>query len=114
MDWEKAVRKNAVRGLQSALETGGALVHLRKEHAEAILDTMIELQGEIVMMKMLYGDPGKIVGELICCGDCKYGGTEMNNGIYYCTFPGHGCIGHTGDWYCADAKRKEENEGEDD
>lgn len=37
MDREKVVKDNAVRGLQSAIEISGAMVHLRKEHAKALL-----------------------------------------------------------------------------
>ncbi len=37
MDREKVITDNAIRGLQSAIEISDALVHLRKEHAKAIL-----------------------------------------------------------------------------
>ena len=47
MDREKVVKDNAIRGLQSAIEISGALVHLRKEHAKAILELLKE-QEEII------------------------------------------------------------------
>lgn len=45
-DREKVIKDNAVRGLQSAIEISGALVHLRKEHAKAILELLKE-QGAV-------------------------------------------------------------------
>lgn len=42
MDREKLIKDNAIRGLQSAIEISGALVHLRKEHAKAILALLKE------------------------------------------------------------------------
>lgn len=39
---EKVIKDNAIRGLQSAIEISGALVHLRKEHAKAILTILKE------------------------------------------------------------------------
>jgi hypothetical protein len=42
MDREKVIKDNAIRGLQSAIEISGALVHLRKEHAKAILELLKE------------------------------------------------------------------------
>ena len=42
MDREKVIKDNAIRGLQSAIEISGALVHLRKEHAKAILALLKE------------------------------------------------------------------------
>ncbi len=47
MDREKVIKDNAIRGLQSAIEISGALVHLRKEHAKAILDLLKEQQQQI-------------------------------------------------------------------
>lgn len=47
MDREKVIEDNAVRGLQSAIEISGALVHLRKEHAKAILALLKSQQAEI-------------------------------------------------------------------
>lgn len=41
-DREKVIKDNAIRGLQSAIEISGALVHLRKEHAKAILELLKE------------------------------------------------------------------------
>lgn len=42
MNREKVIKDNAIRGLQSAIEISGALVHLRKEHAKAILELLKE------------------------------------------------------------------------
>ena len=53
MDREKVVKDNAIRGLQSAIEISGALVHLRKEHAKAILELLKEQ-------------------EAVRCIDCEY------------------------------------------
>ena len=39
---DKVIKDNAIRGLQSAIEISGALVHLRKEHAKAILELLKE------------------------------------------------------------------------
>ena len=41
-DRENVIKDNAIRGLQSAIEISGALVHLRKEHAKAILELLKE------------------------------------------------------------------------
>lgn len=37
---ERVIKDNAIRGLQSAIEISGALVHLRKEHAKAVLSML--------------------------------------------------------------------------
>lgn len=50
MDREKVIKDNAIRGLQSAIEISGALVHLRKEHAKAILELLKE-QDELLHKK---------------------------------------------------------------
>lgn len=42
MDRENIIETNVVRGLESAIEISGALVHLRKEHAKAILELLKE------------------------------------------------------------------------
>ena len=57
MDREKAIKDNAIRGLQSAIEISSALVHLRKEHAKAILDLLKKQEAEKK-----------------CCRDCEYFG----------------------------------------
>ena len=38
----EVIKDNAICGLQSAIEISGALVHLRKEHAKAILELLKE------------------------------------------------------------------------
>lgn len=50
-DREKVIKDNAIRGLQSAIEISGALVHLRKEHAKAILELLKEREKEIENLK---------------------------------------------------------------
>lgn len=47
MDREKVVKDNAIHGLQSAIEISGALVHLRKEHAKAILELLKKQEEQI-------------------------------------------------------------------
>lgn len=49
IDREKVVKDNAIRGLQSAIEISGALVHLRKEHAIAILELLKEQEAKKVL-----------------------------------------------------------------
>lgn len=50
-DRERVIKDNAIRGLQSAIEISGALVHLRKEHAKAILKLLKEQENEIENLK---------------------------------------------------------------
>ena len=50
MDREKVVKDNAIRGLQSAIEISGALVHLRKEHAKAILALLKEQETRVMTL----------------------------------------------------------------
>ena len=57
MDRENVIKDNTIRGLQSAIEISGALVHLRKEHAKAILELLKEHETEKK-----------------CCKDCEYYG----------------------------------------
>ena len=47
MDRKKVVKDNAIHGLQSAIEISGALVHLRKEHAKAILKLLKKQEEQI-------------------------------------------------------------------
>lgn len=37
MDKETLIRRNAIHGLESAIELSNSVIHLRKEHAKAIL-----------------------------------------------------------------------------
>jgi len=46
VDREKVIKDNAIRGLQSAIEISGAMVHLRKEHAKAILALLKEQEAK--------------------------------------------------------------------
>ena len=46
VDRNNVIKDNAIRGLQSAIEISGALVHLRKEHAKAILALLKEQEDE--------------------------------------------------------------------
>ena len=52
MDREKVIKDNAIRGLQSAIEISGALVHLRKEHAKAILELLKEQEAEMRQLRL--------------------------------------------------------------
>ena len=55
-DREKVIKDNAIRGLQSAIEISGALVHLRKEHAKAILALLKGQEAEINKISNAYLD----------------------------------------------------------
>lgn len=71
MDREKVVTDNAVRGLQSAIEISGALVHLRKEHAKAILELLKE-QEAIEPKKAPFPDASRANGSwYYICGACS-------------------------------------------
>lgn len=59
MDREKVIEDNAVRGLQSAIEISGALVHLRREHAKAILALLKSQQAEIERLQPKTVNPVK-------------------------------------------------------
>jgi hypothetical protein len=82
MDREKVIKDNAIRGLQSAIEISGALVHLRKEHAKAILELLKEQEA------------------VVRCKDCKhFDGIDCRvNDIVN--------IMDT-DWFCADAWKRD-------
>lgn len=68
MDREKVVKDNAIRGLQSAIEISGALVHLRKEHAKAILALLKENESEA---KWIYGEDETGVDGWYC-SECNF------------------------------------------
>ena len=83
MGRENVVKDNAIRGLQSAIEISGALVHLRKEHAKAILDLLKEQEGTINELQNAYGYLQKHFfevqdkllkeqPEIVMCKDCMY------------------------------------------
>ena len=42
MDRETLIKRNAIHGLESAIELSNSMVHLRKEHAKAILELLKE------------------------------------------------------------------------
>ena len=42
MDKETLIKRNAIHGLESAIELSNSMVHLRKEHAKAILELLKE------------------------------------------------------------------------
>ena len=64
MDREKVIKDNAVFELQSAIEIGGALVHLRKEYAKAILALLQEQKtGQWVALEFC-------ANEGIYCSEC--------------------------------------------
>ena len=87
MDREKVVKDNAIRGLQSAIEISGALVHLRKEHAKAILALLKEQEAKKVNISQAYR--GMKYGLCPQCG--KQIDTLMNPN--YC-----GCCGQEVKW----------------
>lgn len=60
MDREKVIKDNAIRGLQSAIEISGALVHLRKEHAKAILELLKEQQDEIYALQVEFASENEL------------------------------------------------------
>lgn len=64
------------------------------------------LHKEIGMIKMIYGDYGEIVGELVRCKDCKHSGMGViGHTQLFC--PAHAEY-HDPDWYCADGVKKDE------
>ena len=70
------------------------------ELATDALELLKEQHNEITMMKMVYGDYGKIVGELVRCKDCVHRNT------------GNWCNAHMEhykdeNWFCADGVAKE-------
>ncbi len=63
--------------------------------------------------RMIYGDQGRIIGELVRCKDCKHGQyEEWDNGEFvdktvYCDEYGI----QKPEWFCADGRRKDEDQG---
>ena len=55
MDRERVIKDNAIRGLQNAIEISGAMVHLRKEHAKAILALLKEQDKRIKELELEKG-----------------------------------------------------------
>ena len=53
--------------------------------------------------RMIYGDQGRIVGELVRCKDCKW--HTMRGEMLLCTSQDKP---HTYDWFCADGERRSE------
>lgn len=47
MDRETLIKRNAIHGLESAIELSNSMVHLRKEHAKAILELLKEQDTEL-------------------------------------------------------------------
>lgn len=58
--------------------------------------------------QMIYGDQGKIVGELVRCRDCKHCFTDGDNVRFNVCELNHNKA-QSDDWYCADAKRREDD-----
>lgn len=81
MDREKVIKDNAIRGLQSAIEISGALVHLRKEHAKAILELLKEQEA------------------VIRCKDCKF--WYKDECSHLCAITGEL---RPSNWFCADGE----------
>ena len=104
MNMENVIKDNAIRGLQSAIEISGSLVHLRKEHAKAILDLLKEQEAEISRISNAYLE---LVGKaskqpsVVRCKDC----VKRN----YDDCPVNGWMPNKtdGDWFCADGERKD-------
>lgn len=65
------------------------------------------LLASVEEQRMIYGDQGRIVGELVRCRDCKHCFTEGDNVLYNVCDLNHNKI-QPGDWFCADGERKEE------
>ena len=66
IDREKVIKDNTVRGLQNAIEISGAMVHLQKEHAKAILELLKEQEAvKPIYNEERYGD------HLSHCGNCE-------------------------------------------
>ena len=83
IDREKVIKNNAIRGLRSAIEISGSMVHLRKEYAKAILDLLKE-QEKAGTWKQIDDDTN-----IWSCSECDepfilMDGTPIENKYYYC------------------------------
>lgn len=56
--------------------------------------------------QMIYGDQGRIVGELVRCKDCKHCYVDGENVRFNVCDLGHNKV-QQDDWFCADGERKE-------
>ena len=104
MDRETLLARNAIHGLESVIELSRTMVHLRKEHAIAVLELLKE-QSRKQMSS--FGD-GYAEGykakeqEIVRCKDCKHiWWFSEKNGDAVC---GNGR--HKPDWFCADGERR--------
>ena len=57
--------------------------------------------------QMIYGDQGKIVGELVRCKDCKYRFVDGDNVRFNMCLLNHNKV-QSDDWFCADGVRKDD------
>lgn len=85
MDRERVIKDNAIRGLQNAIEISGAMVHLRKEHAKAILALLKKQEWHLLtedddgIIHGLPGDDGQCLmtdGKYIWIDDYVDGATD--------------------------------------
>ena len=72
-----------------------------REIVNMAIELLGQQQNQITMMKMIYGDPGTVVGELVRCKDCKHYGNAYNH--WYCNRLERLAAEN---WYCADGERK--------
>lgn len=82
-------------------------IEIYTSHREVVnkaIELLGEQQNQITMMKMIYGDFGTVVGELVRCKDCKHKEESVSPyGMVWCSRLHCGCCD---DWYCADGERK--------
>jgi len=82
------------------------MFHALEEDWKRLKELLKEQNKQIAMMKMIYGDQGNIVGELVRCKDCKHWDkecTEECDNIDSICFHNGRC---KPDWFCADGERK--------
>ena len=73
MDRDTLIKRNAIHGLESAIELSNSMVHLRKEHAKAILELLKEQEA----VKPVRDE---LTGRMWLCGKCgSYVGFEDND-----------------------------------
>lgn len=68
------------------------------------LELIKKQKEQIAMMKMVYGDPGEIVGKIVRCKNCKHCDSErIDKNMIWCKIHQ---FGRPDDYYCADGIEK--------
>lgn len=86
------------RALKDLEETNKELEKVRAYNA--VLLAVAEEQ------RMIYGDQGRIVGELVRCRDCKHCFTDGENVRYNVCELNYNKV-QPDDWFCADGRKRE-------